>query len=314
MSPDAPAPEFTIPLDSLEDEEIEAAYRSPRPKRRSAAFDSPTSSEQQANLSHAPSSVEQPRRAVSEQIGSRLSRGSFGSIRFSDLGEDDVDDSGMRVMGGGEDFGRLSFGEVDIGALRDELEDVESVEEYVDPACRRSSQEPPLTSNSYDAPQPERQDASVRRSDPSMLLLADDDGAPVAVPDLVSSSPIPEPRHAEPVEASSREAKRSESKAKKTLKLSRHGLPYPSLPVGVVKKLASNFARSGAGAGRGSKTTLGKDAMAAIMQATEWFFGAYAAHGGRKTIDESDVLTLMKRYFILTVYVHRHLLVRDELI
>ena len=134
------------------------------------------------------------------------------------------------------------------------------------------------------------------------MLLQGDDGPSLAVPDLVSSSPIPGARHEEAV-AAARSTKNAEVKSKKALKLSRHGLPYPSLPTGVVKKLALNYARSGAGAGKGSKTTLGKDTMAAIMQATEWFFeqvgddlGAYASHAGRKTIDESDVVTLMKRY------------------
>jgi histone H3/H4 len=47
---------------------------------------------------------------------------------------------------------------------------------------------------------------------------------------------------------------------------------------------------------------LNKDTLEAIMQASDWFFeqvgddlGAYAQHAGRKTIDENDVVTLMKR-------------------
>lgn len=85
----------------------------------------------------------------------------------------------------------------------------------------------------------------------------------------------------------------------KEQKVSRFGIPYPSLPVGVVKKLASTFARSG---GNG-KSKIDKDTVAAIMQATDWFLeqaaddlGTYAKHSGRKTIDESDVTTLMKRF------------------
>ena len=82
-------------------------------------------------------------------------------------------------------------------------------------------------------------------------------------------------------------------------KLSRHGIEYPSLPVGVVKRLAQTFAQtSGIG-----KAKLTPDTMAAIMQASDWFFEqlgddlqAYAKHAGRKTIDESDMITLMKRY------------------
>ena len=86
---------------------------------------------------------------------------------------------------------------------------------------------------------------------------------------------------------------------KKKLKVSKHGIQYPSLPAGVVKKLATTFART---AGN-SKAKINKEALDAIMQASDWFFeqvsddlGAYAKHAGRKTIDESDIVTLMARY------------------
>ena len=88
------------------------------------------------------------------------------------------------------------------------------------------------------------------------------------------------------------------TKRKKKVKVSKHGLQYPSLPAGVVKKLATTFART---AGN-SKAKFSKDALDAIMQASDWFFeqasedlSAYAGHAGRKTIEESDVLTLMTR-------------------
>lgn len=84
----------------------------------------------------------------------------------------------------------------------------------------------------------------------------------------------------------------------KQKKLSRHGIPVPNLPVGVVKKLAMRFAR----ARNGSKAKISKETLAAIEQASSWFFeqasddlAAYAKHAGRKTIDESDVTTLMRR-------------------
>lgn len=85
----------------------------------------------------------------------------------------------------------------------------------------------------------------------------------------------------------------------KQKKLSRHGIPVPNLPAGVVKKLATQFARTGAG----SKAKINKATLAAIEQASSWYFeqvsqdlAAYSKHAGRKTIDESDVTTLMKRY------------------
>ncbi|CAG8982955.1 hypothetical protein HYALB_00003533 [Hymenoscyphus albidus] len=91
---------------------------------------------------------------------------------------------------------------------------------------------------------------------------------------------------------------RSKVGPRKKVKISKHGIQYPSLPAGVVKKLATTFARMGGN----SKAKINKETLDAIMQATDWFFeqasddlGAYAQHAGRKTIDESDVVTLMAR-------------------
>lgn len=85
---------------------------------------------------------------------------------------------------------------------------------------------------------------------------------------------------------------------RKEKKISRHGHPVPNLPAAMVKKLATRFARTSAGA----KTKLSKETLAAIEQASEWYFeqasddlAAYAKHAGRKTIDEGDVMTLMRR-------------------
>lgn len=84
----------------------------------------------------------------------------------------------------------------------------------------------------------------------------------------------------------------------KQKKLSRHGIPVPNLPAGVVRKLATRFSRTRAG----SKAKINKAALAAIEQASSWYFeqvsqdlSAYSKHAGRKTIDESDVTTLLRR-------------------
>ncbi|KAK3943183.1 centromere protein T [Diplogelasinospora grovesii] len=86
-------------------------------------------------------------------------------------------------------------------------------------------------------------------------------------------------------------------KRKRNVKVSKHGVEYPSLPPAVVKRLAQTFAKTS-----GVKGKISPDALKAIMQASDWFFEqlgddlqAYAKHAHRKTIDESDVLTLMKR-------------------
>lgn len=87
---------------------------------------------------------------------------------------------------------------------------------------------------------------------------------------------------------------------RKELKLSRVGLEYPSFPAAPVKKLALSFIKS-----QGSRAQLNKDTLAALVQTTDDFFeqmgidlAAYAQHAGRKVIQESDVLALMRRYVI----------------
>jgi histone H3/H4 len=84
----------------------------------------------------------------------------------------------------------------------------------------------------------------------------------------------------------------------KQKKLSRHGIPVPTLPAGVIKKLATRFARARAG----PKAKISKSTLAAIEQASSWYFEqasedlvAYSKHAGRKTIDEADVTALMRR-------------------
>ena len=85
----------------------------------------------------------------------------------------------------------------------------------------------------------------------------------------------------------------------KTQKMSRLGIPYPSIPEGVVKRFATLHTNRVVA----KKTRLKKETLKAVMQASEWFLeqvgddlGAFARHAGRKTIDESDVTTLMRRY------------------
>ncbi|EPQ64797.1 hypothetical protein BGT96224_1783 [Blumeria graminis f. sp. tritici 96224] len=99
------------------------------------------------------------------------------------------------------------------------------------------------------------------------------------------------------LENSSRKVRTMRSK-EKNLRVSKYGIPYPSLPARVVKQLANNFART---SGNG-KRKINKETLEAIMQATDWFFEqvaddlrAYANHAGRKTINDSDVIALMHR-------------------
>ena len=88
-------------------------------------------------------------------------------------------------------------------------------------------------------------------------------------------------------------------KKHKQINLSRHGIRYPSLPAAVIKRLVTIFAKQGGVA----NAKPSPEVLAQVTRASDMFFqqmgddlGAYAEHAGRKTIDESDVITLMKRY------------------
>ncbi|KAG5787497.1 hypothetical protein H9Q69_013428 [Fusarium xylarioides] len=87
-------------------------------------------------------------------------------------------------------------------------------------------------------------------------------------------------------------------KAKKRKRISQHGIEYPSLPPAFVKRVAQTALQSSGL----SNQRLSAETLDALIQSSEWFFeqlgddlGAYADHAKRKTIEESDVFTLMKR-------------------
>ncbi|PVH92831.1 hypothetical protein DM02DRAFT_698324 [Periconia macrospinosa] len=89
---------------------------------------------------------------------------------------------------------------------------------------------------------------------------------------------------------------------RRALNVSRFGLEYPSVPTATVKMLAAGFAKS-----QGSKAKISKDTLEALVQTSDFFFeqvgedlAAYAQHAGRKVIEESDVVALMKRYVSLS--------------
>ncbi|KAG4305988.1 hypothetical protein PORY_000898 [Pneumocystis oryctolagi] len=78
----------------------------------------------------------------------------------------------------------------------------------------------------------------------------------------------------------------------KMQKLSQYGIPLPSLSTVFIKQLVANF----------TTLKISKDALKEIILASDQFFEqisedlkAFAAHAGRKTIEDSDVIQLMKR-------------------
>lgn len=85
----------------------------------------------------------------------------------------------------------------------------------------------------------------------------------------------------------------------KTLKTSRHGIQYPSLPAGITKKIVSNSIREG---GSNKQARISKDILKAIIEAGDQYLeqlcgdlSAFANHAGRKKIDDSDIIAVMKR-------------------
>jgi len=82
-------------------------------------------------------------------------------------------------------------------------------------------------------------------------------------------------------------------KKRKPLPLSRHGIPYPPFPRQVIKKMATKF----------SGSAISADTLDALAAASDAFFqqasedlAAYSKHAGRKVIQDSDVVQLLRRY------------------
>lgn len=90
---------------------------------------------------------------------------------------------------------------------------------------------------------------------------------------------------------------------RKKMKMNSRGNMVPSLPSSLIKRIVHESQEKA----NKRRTTLGKDHMKALEQATEWFFEqvsqdleTYSSHGRRKKrIDADDVLLLMRRQRVL---------------
>lgn len=263
---------------------------------------------------------ENPRRAMLN-ARERRSLGGFGELSFQDLNDLGMDDLDRRMALEEEEM--MDEEEVD-DDIDDELDMDGETGELRELMNRRQSGQsedigpssspgttgeptflfriPERTRNSLPPPAVEDEDqyqpdelAPVQDVDEAQY---EDEGyedvyeeEEVAAAPLRGDSPAPEVRP-------QTQANKSATRTRKELKVSRHGIEYPSLPPTVVKRLASTFARSYGGTGK-----LNKETLTAISQTSDWFFeqisedlSAYADHAGRKTIEENDVITLMKRY------------------
>ncbi|KZL84274.1 histone-fold domain containing protein [Colletotrichum incanum] len=265
--------------------------------------------------------IEFPRRAYTDQP----SRMSMGSVRLSEYRNyDDLDD---------DDDGREGFFPgFEVGALDEEggREQEESFDRVEDENLRRQTFASARESDfGFEVPvdadnqttfmmavegqsSPARPLPEITDEQPSLNIAPayDEPNPPMSSSmggfgnsyyDLRSSTPV-EPAEATELDDGTKASAHFElqrpRKTKRGVKLSKYNMEYPSLPPAVVKRLANTFAQSSGI----SKTKISPETLAEIQRASDWFFeqlgddlSAYAKHAKRKTIDESDMLTLMRR-------------------
>ncbi|PYI02165.1 hypothetical protein BO78DRAFT_325860 [Aspergillus sclerotiicarbonarius CBS 121057] len=292
--PEIERPRLSLPLDEVDEVDEEPEIR---PPRLSLAFE-------EEDLTH--TSIEYPRRATSEHDRGRLSMMSVGGPRMSEIGaatrieseSEDEDDTG--IVGDDNEAGEdtvISQGDFDGGGETEDLGRFNFDFNFPTPPPPGEDldqDEPIHDDEGFELPVDMPLDTEAGLDDASVSMAADDFDmqSPLHQPVALSESQSP---------GIAGGGLRDEDRympGTKQKKLSRHGIPVPNLPVGVVKKLATRFAR----ARNGSKAKISKETLAAIEQASSWYFeqasedlAAYSKHAGRKTIDESDVATLMRR-------------------
>ncbi|KAK8239777.1 centromere kinetochore component CENP-T-domain-containing protein [Phyllosticta capitalensis] len=318
--PDLPRPRLSMPLHEDEDDSFHEA-----PPRLSLALD-------EADGDATQMSIEGGRRAYSEDpIRPRLSRTSFGRLRLSErFGDLDALGEGEELVEGDATFAFGDDAEQDV--LDEEtrrFEDENTTQELRDLlASRRRSRASDINipeDESDDEPTfrfaipPARQSllANLNRNQEDIEeqdeattagadndLLLEDESIPAPDEELEDDqdgfeSDADEAGPSRPQQDSPPPAEKTKKRGRgKDLKVSRFGHEYPSLPSSVVKRLATSFARIHGG----PSSKLSKDTLEAISTASDWFFeqagedlASYASHAGRKTIEEADVVMLMRR-------------------
>ncbi|KAH9884031.1 centromere kinetochore component CENP-T-domain-containing protein [Xylariomycetidae sp. FL2044] len=295
-------PRFSLPLAEDDDDDSEL-----KPPRSSGLEDENFTLQ----------SIELPRRAISEGPLSRLSRGSLGSVRLSDYAgpdfqSDDVgidsgffpppmlDESGEMLMDeqaiverlDAEETRRQTLGrESGFGPI--ELPDIAENETTFMMAPVESPVRDEVAAGGMED---DDSDGAVGFGFEDADMDADMDvDDPTGAPELQNENE--ELDETLMTRTQPLDSRRIRTK-KAGKKISSHGIEYPQLPTNVVKRLATTFAKT-AGV---NKAKISPDTLNTIMQATDWFFeqlgddlSAYAKHAGRKTIDESDMVTLMRR-------------------
>ncbi|KAB5562903.1 centromere kinetochore component CENP-T-domain-containing protein [Coniochaeta sp. 2T2.1] len=259
-----------------------------------------------------------------DEMGNMRESAEFGDRGFPPLHEIDED---MGLRQGEDDTERLEFEGIEVMADERRMTGRESDFGLVVPTGRDESTvfldagvaEEEEAEDEEVTPQPEVEDEPMAVDEPfgvaeeSHVHFADDttggheeDEQQQYEDDTRLDEEVEEEAEQFTMEVDSAAARRAAAagkvkKKKETRKTSKYGIVYPQLPPAVVKRLAQTFAKTS-----GVKGKISPDTMAAIQQASEWFFestgdclGEYAKHAGRKTIDESDVLLLMRRQRVI---------------
>ncbi|KAI9888777.1 MAG: hypothetical protein M1814_006282 [Vezdaea aestivalis] len=251
-------------------------------------------------------SIELPRRAPLGQA-SRRSRGSFGSIRLSDRFVD------LAELGLGGQSSLVDEDSLPVPAFGEDMVDTDEDEGFGLLAANEDSAAGILPGNLMDGANQSLLEVDTRSmannatggndDDVSFVFDVVPEQSGLAVEGLATNDHGKGGKTAEPTLAENDYRKSLKTRPAKEVKTSKFGIACPSLPITTIKKMASNFAKSSSG----RNATLSKEAIIAISQASDWFFeqisddlAAYAEHAGRKTIEESDVNTLMKRQRQLT--------------
>ncbi|KAL9114335.1 MAG: hypothetical protein Q9227_001757 [Pyrenula ochraceoflavens] len=145
-------------------------------------------------------------------------------------------------------------------------------------------------------------------SPPASVSDDNDDDSPASSDDEpIDASPRQQQQQQQPLPSTNHTLSKSTKEKNNPLKLSRHSLPVPRLPSSLQKRLATralhNLPSSSSSFRRYRKSQIGRDSLAAIQQATEWFFAqvgedleAFSGHARRrKRVVEGDVLALVGR-------------------
>lgn len=268
--------------------------------------------------------IEQSRRANSE-LPRRLERGSLGNIRTSDafnLGLENtiIDDIDSSFIGPGiyddDDQGNnttTALQDFTIGNIRQAFFSRDPFERASAGTGRLSDISsgvvlPDETETSFALTVPRRESGDIDVHSDGLLETNEEalkkiNNAKNSEDDVFDDEADTEPEDVSmidltidmEVQAQLQKPKRKKSKA---IKVSQHGIQYTSLPTGVIKKLATTFMKTSGN----SKAKLSKETLEAVVQASDWFFeqisddlGTYSKHAKRRTIDESDIVTLMNR-------------------